>query len=189
MKANPLSLKIAVLAGLLATGFALLGQSRDSAATQDLNFLIGEWQVERIYSPGTDNRILKGTLSCQSSLDDQFIQCRYEMERPGKIRGLDEVYFNYNSIYDQYESLWLSSTWPIKVLMQGSLEKDSDSLRLNTAAEFLIQDNVMEYVRGSLVASAQSQPDSFYRNTFIRTSEYAEGVWLHHMVERVTRVR
>lgn len=154
--------------------------SQDTKSTNDLSFLVGSWEVTRTYSPKEENpRVLKGTLDCSMVMDNQFIKCTYEMERPNKKRGLDEVYFNYNQIYETYESLWLSSTWPIKVLMQGTYEKSTATLK--TAAEFMIQDDVMEYVQGELIVSDDAQ--SFKRQTLIRTSRDPENIWKYHMDE------
>jgi hypothetical protein len=165
-------------------------QSDESKSTEDLSFLIGKWNVARTYNPNSDNqRILNGTLFCQESLDGKFINCTYEINRPGKIRGLDVVYFNYNSIYNTYESMWLSSTWPIKVLMQGTLQKNEDNIILITSAQFQIENNVTEYVKGELVIGTK-EPDlnSFTRKTLIRTSNSEEGAWHHHMTETANRI-
>ena len=175
------------IALIVGTSFNLLAQENEKS-TEDLNFLTGTWEVERIYNPtGDEPRILIGTLVCKTVMDSTFINCRYEMERPGKIRGLDEVYFNYNAIYDTYESLWLSSTWPIKVLMQGTIEDGEEAKVLATKAEFEIQNQVMEYVSGKLFFDPENT-GSFMRETHIRTSEYEEGVWYHHMTEKVKKV-
>ena len=165
--------------------------SQFSKSTRDLNFLIGQWDITRTYSPGGEGeRILHGSLVCEESLDGKFIKCTYEMERPGRIRGLDVVYFNYNSIYNQYESMWLSSTWPIKVIMKGQLQDVEGDLVLATSAEFQIENKVMEYVRDEMKVSSFdiSAENSFIRQTHIRTSEYEEGVWHHHMTEIARRI-
>lgn len=155
-----------------------------SPSTSDLSFLIGQWEVERIYSPTTpDERILNGTLSCVWSLDSTFIECTYEIPRPGKKRGLDRVFFNYNSIHDTYESTWLSSTWPIKVIMNGGKESQGESTSFLYTAEFLIQDNLTEFVKSEWSVPANSS--SFTRKTLIRTSADPEDQWFHHMTENV----
>lgn len=165
-------------------------QSDESKSTKDLSFLIGEWNVVRTYNPNSDSqRILNGTLVCKESLGGKFINCTYEINRPGKIRGLDVVYFNYNSIYNMYESMWLSSTWPIKVLMQGTLQKNEDNIILITSAQFEIENNVTEYVNGELtIGTKESNLNSFTRKTFIRTSNSEEGAWRHHMTETASRI-
>ena len=165
--------------------------SQNVKSTEDLSFLIGEWEVERIYSPKSDQpRIMNGTLVCNYTMDKQFIKCTYEMQRPGKIRGLDVVYFNYNTIYELYESMWLSSTWPIKGILQGQLVRKAESLSLHTAGQFAIQDGIMEYVRDSLIAGTSSkEKKSFFRKTYIRTSKDPDGYWLHHMNEKVSAVK
>ncbi len=177
---------VLLIGGLMC--FAAYAQD-NIKSTSDLSFLVGEWEVLRTYGPKTDKpRVMHGTLSCEEAMDGNFIHCTYEMERPGKIRGLDVVYFNYNSIYDTYESLWFSSTWPIKVLMQGTLEERRDGLSLRTSAQFQIENGVTEYVKGELMTnSATMDLSSFTRQTMIRTSEYEEGEWYHHMTEVVTR--
>lgn len=186
-KITKLLLVLSLIAGAILSGFSQ--QSSELQSTKDLSFLIGQWDVVRTYSPNTEKeRVLKGTLVCEAALDDQFINCRYEMERPGKIRGVDEVFFNYNTIYKRYESLWLSSTWPIKVLMQGDLERQGEELILSTKAEFLIENDVTEYVRGELrIAAEKAQQHSFIRQTYIHTSKMDKEEWLHHMTEVVTR--
>ena len=113
------------------------------------------------------------------------------MQRPGKIRGLDVVYFNYNSIYELYESVWLSSTWPIKGILQGDLTKETDHYVLSTSGEFKIENNVMEYVRDEMktIKSKEQNVNSFVRKTHIRTSNFEKGVWHHHMTETAQRIK
>jgi len=182
-----LTIMLFLIAGTALSGFSQ--PSNQFKSTKDLSFLIGNWDIVRTYSPNTDKeRVMNGTLVCKSALDDQFINCTYEMERPGKVRGVDEVFFNYNRIYKVYESLWLSSTWPIKVLMQGNLEREVENLNLSTKAEFLIENEVMEYVRGELLIGAdKANQNSFTRQTYIRTSKMEKDDWLHHMTEVATR--
>lgn len=182
-----LMLVLSLIAGTTLLGFSQ--ESEASKSTDDLSFLVGQWDVVRTYSPNTEKeRVLKGTLVCEAALDDRFINCRYEMERPGKIRGVDEVFFNYNTIYERYESFWLSSTWPIKVLMQGSLERQAKELVLHTQAEFLIENQVTEYVKDELrIGADKAKQNTFIRQTHIRTSKMAADEWLHHMTEMVTR--
>ncbi len=189
---NTISFIKTVLLSLLLSGssFFLEAQEKtEGKSTQDLSFLIGKWNIMRVYSPESDSeRTMKGELVCEESLDGQFIKCRYEMERPGKIRALDVVYFNYNHIYGLYESIWLSSTWPIKGIMQIALQKNENNYTLNTTGQFKIENDVMEYVKGSLVApSKDGNINSFVRKTNIRTSEYEEGVWHYHMIETAKR--
>ena len=179
-------LLLLVITLLAATNLSLMAQaSQESKSTEDLSFLIGQWNVVRVYSPNSENeRTLKGTLVCKESLDEKFINCRYEVERPGKIRGLDEVFFNYNSIYGKYESLWLSSTWPIKVLMSGNLTREGNNIILSTEANFKIENGVTEFVRDTLVLDGKG--NSFVRKTNIRTSETED--WYHHMTENARRI-
>ena len=165
-------------------------QTEDNKSTQDLSFLIGEWEIKRIYGPGSDNeREYFGTLVCEESLDGQFIKCTYDMKRPGKTRGLDVVYFNYNHIYGYYESVWLASTWPIKGIMQLELSSDPNYSTLNSKGQFRIENDIMEYVKGEMkFEKSGSEMNSFKRETMIRTSEYEEGVWYHHMTETGKRL-
>lgn len=161
----------------------------DIKSTNDLSFLVGTWDIVRNYSPNSDEeRVLNGTLVCEDALDDQFIKCTYDMKRPGKIRGLDVVYFNYNSIYKLYESVWLSSTWPIKGILQGNLERSNHQHTLRTSGQFKIENDITEYVKDELIAPVVDLDlSSFTRHTHIRTSEYEEGVWHHHMIEQAKR--
>lgn len=170
----------------------LLGQTEEGPkSTADFSFLLGDWTVTRTNNPNGDKpRVLKGTLKCSWGLDEQFVQCTYDMERPGKVRGLDVVYFNYNQIYDQYESLWLSSTWPIKVLLQGTLEKSNYGITLRTKAEFPIQNNLTEYVKDEMVVTnPKSDNTSIERKTYIRTSNDPDDQWTHHMTEALSKTK
>ncbi len=169
---------IATLSMLLISAIAL-GQ-----ATEDLSFLVGKWAVERVNSPENNPRTMRGVLQCEWTMDSTFIKCQYIMDRPGKIRGIDVVYFNYNSIYKKYEHLWLSSTWPIKVLMQGDLEENAGSKVLSTSAEFPIQDQATEYVKSALTF----RDSMFTRRTHIRTSKDESPDWKLHMIETVTPI-
>lgn len=63
--------------------------------------------------------------------------------------------------------------------MQGTYDKSTATL--NTAAEFMIQNNVKEYVQGELIVSDDAQ--SFKRQTLIRTSRDPENIWKYHMDE------
>lgn len=191
-KINAINKVVLILILLCWTNHSLFAQQHgESKSTEDLSFLIGKWEIVRIYSPDSDNeRVLNGILICQESLDNQFIKCTYEIKRPGKIRGLDVVYFNYNSIYEVYESVWLSSTWPIKGLFQGTLQKNNDRFILNTLGQFEIENNVTEYVKGELIVQVEGlNLNSFIRKTHIRTSDYEEGVWHHHMTETAKRIK
>ncbi len=150
----------------------------------DLSFLSGEWLMSMTYSPESDNpRTLKGNMICQWAMDSSFIKCEYQLKREGRKDALNDVYFNYNQISDQYESMWMSSTWPVKVLLKGDLEKGEDSIRLTTFAEFPIENGLTEFVKDKLVIAKGS--DNFYRKTYIRTSE--ENEWRFHSLEKATR--
>ena len=154
--------------------------------TENLSFLLGKWRVERIYNPESGNpRVLKGTLDCQYVANGAFIMCEYNMERPNKPNALDIVYFNHNNIHKRYESLWLSSTWPIKVLLQGELIKEKNLLTLKTAASFLIENNVTEYVRDEMVWK-KGNPRTFMRKTHVSTSKNEK--WFYHMLEETERI-
>lgn len=150
----------------------------------ELSFLVGEWEVERTYSPNKNPRKLKGILTCEWTLDSTYIACIYEIERPQKKRGLDHVFFNYNPIYGKYESMWLSSTWPIKVVMQGEQVGDS----FVHEAEFPIQDGIIEYVKSEWSLQLNQIKPSFSRKTLIRTSQDEANEWFHHMNEIATLI-
>lgn len=151
-------------------------------STDDLSFLLGEWSVERVYQPGTENeRSLNGELSCEKALFDQFIECLFFFERPERPPIREKVFFNFNPIYGVYESLWLSATWPIKVLM--SAEPVDPSENFIWRADFLIEDGVREWVRSEWF---RCEDGGFLRRTEIRTSRDPEDQWLHWMNERST---
>ena len=161
-----------------------IAQDSNTKSTDDLSFLNGQWLMNMTYSPNSDKpRILDGTMICEWVMDSSYIKCKYALSREGKKDALNDVYFNYNQISDKYESMWMSSTWPVKVLLKGDLENDGDTLRLTTLAEFLIENDLTEYVKDVLVMAKGA--DSFYRKTFIKTS--AENDWRFHTLEQATR--
>ncbi|MGX1929053.1 DUF1579 family protein [Flagellimonas sp. 2504JD4-2] len=184
-------MKVILLLAPFIFGFSLHAQNgNDPNSTSDLSFLIGDWEVTRTNRPMSDSpRILKGTLSCKQVMDSTFIVCTYDFERPGKIRALDKVYFNYNAIYKTYESLWLSSTWPIKVLLQGQFDMSKENPILTTSAQFPIQDSITEFVQDVLTLETQHENTSFYRKTLIRTNKDPEGKWTHHMDEHAVKIK
>ncbi|QSE96110.1 DUF1579 family protein [Fulvivirga lutea] len=146
-----------------------------SQGTSDLNFLLGEWKVKRIYSPNTDKvREYAGKMSSVYSLDSAFIECRFEFERPDKKKAIDLVFFNYNSLFNQYESMWLSSTWPVKVLMEGKIEQNV----LSTAAQFPLGNGQTEYVRDTL----EFTNNKLLRRTYITTDSTLRN-WTYHLLE------
>lgn len=162
--------------------YTLFGQS--SKSTVDLSFLIGEWTYTQVYNPGKeDERELTGSLSCQWALDSTFIECAIDLERPGKSRAFVNVFYNYNTIYGAYESVWLSSTWPIKVIMHGDLSDDGTVLTMQS--EFPIEEGIIEYVKDEMIVQYPGSDSlSFFRKVFISTSENTE--WRHHMNDRGT---
>ncbi|MEQ8924681.1 MAG: DUF1579 family protein [Fulvivirga sp.] len=141
----------------------------------DLSFLLGDWKVKRVYSLNTEKvREYAGTMSSVYSLDSTFIECRFEFERPNQKRAMDLVFFNYNSIYNQYESVWLSSTWPVIVLMEGKIEQNV----LSTVAKFPLGDGRTEYVRDTI----EFTENKLFRRTYI-TTDSTQVNWTFHLME------
>ena len=169
-----------LLAGLLAVCI-LSAEAREQLATTDLSYLLGEWSVERRYLTRPDAAPLTGHLSCSESLEGAYVHCRYELAN-GERRIVEEVYFNYNKIYETHEALWLSASWPIKVIMSGTLDTDRV---LRATAEFAIEDGIIEYVQ----SEHRFGDGEFEYRVAIRTSgsSAADG-WLEHMVERATKI-
>jgi len=174
-----------MIARLLAIFSALIvaapAQADNAPQTADLDFLIGDWNVTRVNRPGQEGeRTFTGSLTCEPALEGQYIRCVYYFERDDRGPIHDEVFFNYNSIYGTYESLWVSATWPIKNTMRAEPGQSPDAM--TWTSEFLIENGVREYVRSFWNVSDAA---GFSRRTDIRTSEYADGEWLHWMNEIV----
>lgn len=183
----------ASLALLASPGSNVFASNTNEPSTNDLDFLLGTWSVRWTYRPGKeDERVVDGSLVCELALNDNHIFCRYRFEREDAPTIIEHVYFNYNSIYEQYEAIWVSGTWPIKVLMAGDLNKDDNTTTLESAAEFSIGNDRLEQVRSSLKFEGNHQPISrFTRTTHIRVTESAsfdDVDWLHHMTEIAERV-
>lgn len=178
--------KFKILLCLLFLGlFSEVGAQK---RTEDLSFLLGKWNVERIYYPETENpNIMNGTMECELAGNNAFIKCEYEMERLDRPNATDIVYYNYNKIYHKYESLWLSSTWPIKVLLQGDLTTADNGTLLNTTASFLIENGITEYVMDKLLLT-KDDPKIFVRKTYVRTSVDENEKFTYHMLEKTRRV-
>ncbi len=159
-------------------------QSPETRSTNDLSFLDGEWLMNMTYSPdGNEPRTLEGTMTCNWVMDSSYIKCQYQLERSGKKDALNDVYFNYNIISGKYESIWMSSTWPVKVLLTGTMQNNEDSIKLETFAEFPIENGLTEYVKDVLIIKAGME--NFQRKTYIRTSEEAE--WRYHSLEKASK--
>ncbi len=153
-------------------------------STEDLFFLIGKWDLEHTYFPGTpEAKTYKGSLTCHKAMDGQYIRCEYLIGRMNTSEGRTITYFNYNSIYKTYEALSLSSTWPIKVTSRGSMKEVSEKKVMNLSSEFLIANNVTEYVRSEVTFDSAKM--TMIKSTHIKTSEKPQ--WWQHMQESAVR--
>ena len=172
-------MRITLSALLLFTSLSICGQE---PATSDLSFLLGEWDITRIYRPESQKPdTVRGTLKCETALEKQFISCLYDIPRTNKPRILDQVYYNYNAIYEHYESIWLSATWPIKPVMELNIISQ-EPMQIETTGEFSIGSEVTEYVKSEMSVSADA--GFFERKTNIRTSKDPADQWTYHMIER-----
>ncbi|NAY93019.1 hypothetical protein GTQ34_13930 [Muricauda sp. JGD-17] len=170
---------------LLSLSFVYAQKDSVIGSTKDFSFLIGEWNVERIYGPKTENpRNLKGTLKCEYAANEQFVKCTYNFKRPNKSNAMDIVYLNFNGIYRRHESLWISSAWPIKVLMQGNIDFMEEELIHTSKAQFQITDTVTEYVQSTLRMKLYKA--LFVRDTDIKTSK--DSVWHFHLREKAVKI-
>lgn len=158
------------------------GSTPHEPSTADWEFLVGDWDVERTYRPGSEEeRTQEGTLTCNRAVLDAYIRCLFDFDRPDRGPSRDDVFYNYNDEYGRYESMWLSSTWPIKVVMSGDM--DVSARTLAAASQFPLAGDMIEYVRSTY----RWNDDSIVRETHIRTSEDPEDDWTFHMVETSTR--
>ncbi len=164
--------------------FMIVSWCPKEISKEKFEFLLGEWSVERTYFPDTDKKIeLNGTMDCVYDLDGKFIRCIYNIPRTGKTDIIDVVYYNHNSIYKNYENLWLSATWPIKVLMQGQLKKSFGKIEYNSKASFKIGSGITEYVKSKMKIDLKE--DVFIRNTHIKTSK--DTIWRFHIKESAAK--
>ena len=167
----------------LLLAYKMTGQDTMNEQKQ-LEFLLGTWSVERSYFPKTPKEVLlKGVMKCKYDLEGKFIRCVYQIPRPEKSAIYDVVYYNYNAIHSTYDNLWLSATWPIKVLMQGKMSIDHTELMYTSEASFKIQEGATEYVRSTLKREQGS--DTFVRDTYISTS--SDTIWRFHLREKVRK--
>lgn len=165
---------------LLHANIASAGSTQPS--TRDLMFLLGRWDVERRYEPDSDReRGAHGTLSCESVLEDAYIRCHYRLTADGRPPINEVVYLNFNDIYEQYESLWISSAWPIKNTM--SAKPAAIPGTLHWTSEFLIENGVTERVQTQWKIGR----DTVERRVEIRTSEDPSNSWLFWIQERLVR--
>lgn len=175
-------MKYLLLLGLLF--FNLQSSLCQENSTGDLAFLNGEWTLTMTFNPESESpRRLDGVMTCRWVMDSTFLKCEYVQKRPGKKNALNDVYFNYNHIEDKYESIWMSSTWPVKVLLIGDLDQKGEFIKLGTQANFPIGNGITEYVRDTLVMKKGS--DNYVRKTYIKTSEETE--WKYHSIEEAER--
>lgn len=162
-----------------------IGQSLDSTkSTHDLSFLTGEWIMKMTYNPESkEPKTLEGAMCCEWVMDSTYIKCEYALERQDKKNALNDVYFNYSAISEKYESMWMSSTWPVKVLLAGDIRNEKDTIRLETCAEFSIGNGIIEHVRDVLTIKIGAV--NFNRKTYIKTSEETE--WKYHSLEEASQ--
>ncbi len=177
-------------------------------STQDLSFLVGSWSVTWTYAPGHLNeRTITGSLGCEFALNDQHIFCNYYFDRADQPPIVEHVYYNYNEVSSRYEAIWISGTWPVKVLMLGELTTDEERILLRSAAQFEIADNDVEQVRSDFSFLIEGdRVNRFRRDTYIRVIDGetnganvsagplsdlrgdAESDWTHHMTTFAMRV-
>ncbi|MEP5612179.1 MAG: DUF1579 family protein [Cyclobacteriaceae bacterium] len=155
-----------------------------SKSTADLSFILGEWMMKMTYNPDSDEPgVQEGTMCCGWVMDSTYIKCKYALERPSKKQALNDVYFNYNPLSKKFESMWMSSTWPVKVLLVGDMSNQNDTTILTTRAEFPIENNLTEHVRD--VLTIENGSSRYIRKTYIRTSTETE--WKYHSLEEAYR--
>ncbi len=93
--------------------FMIFGVTLASAQSiQDLNFLVGKWEVSEIVYAGTDKEYIEtGSRECGYYLDGSYIKCETQGLRKGRDRWYTFL-INYDSNEKYYRILSLSSDYP-----------------------------------------------------------------------------
>jgi hypothetical protein len=172
-------LKLLLIALGLTVGISPSRAEGDTPSTNDFNWLVGTWNVERDYLPNTDqHREMNGTISCDLAVSDAYYRCDYHLSSANRAPAHEVVYLNYNAIYGRYETLWISAGWPIKNTM--SAIPGPSTRELVWTSSFLIENGVTESVESQW---SVLQDGNLQRRTLIRTSNDEPDTWLHWMTE------
>ncbi len=117
--------KIALAALLVSITTSIWGQS-----INDLDFLIGNWEVEETILPGRDNEYQeKGIRTCEYYLDGSFIKCEAStvITHTGKKRTY-AYYINYDEKEDCFWATNFANDFPLHGLHQWFLDEENQQL-------------------------------------------------------------
>ncbi len=115
---------------VLATLFAAMVLPSTGQSIEDLDFLIGTWEVEETIFPGRDNEYQeKGTRTCAYYLNGSFIKCEAStvVTHTGKKRAY-AYYINYDQKEDCFWATNFANDFPLHGLHQWFLDKEHQQL-------------------------------------------------------------
>lgn len=157
----------------------------EEASTKDFDFLIGAWSLEATAQPESDApRQSEGEKVCAYFLDTSYVKCESTLTNAnGSVRTAGSLH-NYNRIYSYHESLYYSSTWPIKPLGRSTITRKGNEILWVNEFEFPLSDDRIEYVRAEMTLSG----DIMETKEFIkRSNPEDEGEFKLEYVERLVR--
>ena len=150
---NTTSVKRIIL--LLIPLFSAVVHSQNEPSIEDLDFLIGTWEVEfdwyDTYKPGSKPEFSeKGTMVCSYDLDyrgtKKFIFCRYSLDTyegrlKGRYRETLEV-IQWSKISNSFEKTGVYSNWPSTGIMTFTFNPSKRAIYLE--GKLGVQEGMLE---------------------------------------------
>lgn len=126
----------------------------EDKSTKDFSFLIGTWSVEATVRLNSDSPITAtGERVCAYYLNEDYVKCETQRSYSSGRSGVSSSLHNYNHLYGYYESIYLSSGWPIKPFGKTTISKDGDAIFWVNEFEFQTGDGRTENVRAEITVS------------------------------------
>ncbi len=92
---------------------------------QDLDFLIGTWELSEVANPGTPSEYIeKGTRTCEYYLRGNYIKCESNGVRKGRDRSYTFL-FTYEKKEDRIKLIKISSDFDAHSIKSWAIDKEN----------------------------------------------------------------
>lgn len=133
---------------MLLTLSQLASAQSNGQSIQDMDFLIGTWDVLETIYPGTDRAFQeKGTRVCEYYLKDTMIKC--ESRTNLSTSGRERVYvylIKYNSRAENFTAINFAHDFPLHGYFRWNLDMESEEIVFNSPRSV----NDDQFVRGTI---------------------------------------
>ena len=155
-------------------------QSVHSQSIQDLDFLIGTWDVSEVICPGSDKKYIEGgTRTCEYDVDGTYIKCVTNAKSKYGERSLF-MFFNYDKKFNKYIVTTLFSN----LSFQGKYEWYLDSAQQTIQSISPLEPNEDEFYRGEISISENQLIWKGYRTSFRK-----DRSWELRYIETSNRIK